>query len=66
MTAVRKSDWSFIGAFLPHLFSEIYQFFLYLHEDPSFASIIIHEEIDNRVDVVLVLEHDKFHLVETR
>ena len=30
MTAVRKSDRSFIGAFLPDLFIEIYQFFLYL------------------------------------
>ena len=30
VTAVRKSDRSFIGAFLPDLFSEIYQFFFYL------------------------------------
>ena len=28
--ASRKSDRSFIGAFLPDVFSEIYQFFLYL------------------------------------
>ena len=28
VTASRKSDRSFIGAFLPDLFSEIYQFFL--------------------------------------
>ena len=30
VTAVRKSDRSFIGAFLPDLFSDIYQFFFYL------------------------------------
>ena len=30
VTAVLKSDRSFIGAFLPDLFSEVYQFFLYL------------------------------------
>ena len=30
VTAPRKSDRSFIGAFLPDLFSEIYQFFLHL------------------------------------
>ena len=30
VTAARKSDRSFIGAFLPGLFSEIYQFFRYL------------------------------------
>ena len=30
VTAVLKSDLSFIGAFLPDMFSEINQFFLYL------------------------------------
>ena len=30
LPAVRKSDRSLIGAFLPDLFSEIYQFFRYL------------------------------------
>ena len=30
VTAVRKSDRSLIGAFLPDLFSDTYQFFRYL------------------------------------
>ena len=38
-----------------------------LHEDPSFASITVHEEVDDLVEVVRLLdEHDKFLLFATR
>ena len=38
-----------------------------LHEDPSFASITVHEEVVDPVDVVRLLdEHDKFLLLVTR
>ena len=29
-----------------------------LHEDPSFASITVHDEVNDLVDGVLLLEHD--------
>ena len=34
-----------------------------LHEDPSFASITVHEEVDDLVDVVRLLEHDEVLLL---
>ena len=38
-----------------------------LHEDPNFASITVHEEVDDLVEVVRLLdEHYKFFLFETR
>ena len=37
-----------------------------LHEDPSFASITVHEEVDDLVDVVRLLEHDEVLLSATR
>ena len=37
-----------------------------LHEDPSFASTTVHEEVDDLVDVVLLLEHDEVLLAATR
>ena len=38
-----------------------------LHEDPNFASIPVHEEVVDLVDVVRLLdEHDKFLLFVTR
>ena len=37
-----------------------------LHEDPSFASINVHEEVDDLVDVVRLLEHDAVLLSATR
>ena len=37
-----------------------------LHEDPSFASITVHEEVDDIVDVVRLLEHDEVLLSATR
>ena len=33
---------------------------------PVFASITVHEEVDDLVDVVLLLEHDEVLLVATR
>ena len=37
------------------------------HEDPNFASITVHEEVVDLVDVVRLLdEHDKFLLFVTR
>ena len=37
-----------------------------LHEDPSFASMIVHEEVDDLVGVVRLLEHDEVLLSATR
>ena len=38
-----------------------------LREDPNFASITVHEEVDDLVEVVRLLdEHDKLLLFETR
>ena len=38
-------------------------FYHELHEDPNFASITVHEEVDDLVEVVRLLdEHDKFLL----
>ena len=34
-----------------------------LYEDPSFASITVHEEVDDLVDVVLLLDTMKFFLL---
>ena len=36
------------------------------HEDPSFASITVHEEVDDLVDVVLLLEHDEVLLLASQ
>ena len=37
-----------------------------LHEDPSFALITVHEEVDDLVVDVLLLEHDEVLLAATR
>ena len=38
-----------------------------LHEEPNFALITVHEEVDDLVEVVRLLdEHDKFLLFATR
>ena len=37
-----------------------------LHDDPSFASKTVHQEVDDLVDVVLLLEHDEVLLAATR
>ena len=34
--------------------------------NPSFASLTVHEELDDLVDVVLLLEHDEVLLAATR
>ena len=43
------------------------KFLQFYHEDPSFASITVREEVDDLVEVVRLLdEHDKFLLFATR
>ena len=36
-----------------------------LHEDPNFVLIIVHEEVDDLVEVVHLVEHDEFLLFVT-
>ena len=72
VTAFRKSDRSFIGAFLPDLFSEVYQFFLISlvllrgwATGMVFLRQFVHLDDFSSVQQFWVANHDILNLVES-